>query len=157
MRNLTIIFLFLSFTASASDPIVILAEVKKQSFAGQLNCPEGKICMDVWIRYHLKVKKVLSDTELPKKIKAIRVQHSEYVNLTKEPILFVLNKIEKPNVREYRRADYWIKEMDTPETIYCFDDDLGNYGLNQKILDYSRPNKCLSQKVIDYDEGGIAD
>ncbi len=142
----------MSFTAKASDPIVVLAEMKKQSFAGQLNCPEGKICMDVWIRYHLKIKKVLSDTELPKKIKAIRIQHSKYVNLTKEPILFVLKEIEESNIREYRGADFLINEMDAPETIYCFDNDLENYGLNQEILDYSRPDKCLSEKVIDYDK-----
>ena len=152
MIRILLLLLAFSFTTKAKDPIVVLAEVKKQSFAGQLNCPEGKICMDVWIRYHLKIKKVLSDTELPKRIKAIRIQHSEYRNLTKEPILFVLGKIEDPEIRDYRGADFTIYEMDKPETIYCFENDLESYGLDSELLNFSRPDTCISGKVIEFDK-----
>ena len=120
-----------------------------------INCPEDSICMSVWIRYHLKIKKVLSNVELPKRIKAIRIQHSKYHNLTKEPVLFVLNRIDDPKIRDYRGADFTIDEMDAPETVYCFDNDLESYGLNQEILNYSRPNKCISEQVIEYDEAEI--
>jgi len=151
IRILALLLVF-SYTAKANDPIVVLAEVKKQSFAGQMNCSEGHICMSVWIRYHLKIKKVLSDIELPKRIKAIRIQHSEYRDLTKEPILFVLNKIDDPEIRDYRGADFAISEMDEPETIYCFENNLESYGLDSEILNYSRPNKCMSERVIEFDK-----
>ena len=62
------------------------------------------------------------------------IQHTKYINARKQQALFVLSRIENENKRKLVRADYWIEEYQSPQTLYCLPHSADKYGIEDSEL-----------------------
>ena len=105
--------------AGAPEQSIVVGAPKAQEFIVAMNC-EPQICMDSFYRWSIAVERQVSGPGVPKRVRAVRVQHAENVFADKRPkLLFVLEPISDPAVRKRYQADYYIEAMGRPTQVFC--------------------------------------
>jgi len=66
----------------------------------RMDCPEGRICMDAWFRWNLRVENLLSGPTLSRRITAATIQHAKYIPKYERSLrIFAVRPIESEEQR----------------------------------------------------------
>jgi len=135
LRRFLAFFLLIlaSLPLLASEPLIVVSghSLKNKISNVPPPCPEDHICMDSWFVHTIRVNETLAGEEIRKKrIKAVHLQHGEYIDRSKEVAIFILRRIDDADSRKSFGADYQIIDFSWPHTLYCFDKPLSELGLD---------------------------
>lgn len=122
LRNLAALFLLVSPVASADAPptVVLGKAIGHFSIAAEIPCPRDEICMDAWIGWTIEAKDVLAGAPVKGRIRAAKIQHAWLVPAYRRKFkLFVLEPIEDPAMRKLLTADYFLREVSAPTSVFC--------------------------------------
>ena len=135
-----LLFYLLSSPVSAGEPAALSSEhtaffgmASKQQYLPDVaqSCPENHVCMDGYYVWTLQVQEHISGPDVPRKVRAAMLQHSEYIYAGKQRSMYVIAKILDPDKRKLFGTDYYIEEYVPPKTVYCLGDKTANYGLER--------------------------
>jgi hypothetical protein len=113
------------------DTSVALLQPVSNVYTGiDVPCDPDKICMDTWFRWDFEVISLLHGPKLPKHLRAAMLTHVQARIYRPLQLLVVLEPIADAARRKQLGADYSIKTLSFPHTLYCLDEKPMEYGLS---------------------------
>ena len=86
---------------------VVLGKGISNSYAGDIECDEHSICLDVLYVWELDAKRTVSGPAVRGRVKAIFAQHVDATaKFVRSVELFVLSRIDDPAIRKQFGVDY---------------------------------------------------
>lgn len=139
MRRLAVAILFVASTtiARAEETSVVLGKARAIKFVDvDIPCPEGYICMDAWYRYDLSIDKVLTGPVVPSRIRAVHVQHTNFVPSYRKALrAFVLRPIVSAEDRAELNAEFYIDDLSPTHELYCLNGAPGDFGISSRMVE----------------------
>jgi len=139
MRRLTVVILLIASAtiARAEETSVVLGKARAIEFVDvDVPCPEGYICMDSWYRYDLSVDKVLTGPAVPSRIRAVHIQHADFVPRYRKALrAFVLRPILGAEDRVKLNADFYIDDLSPAHELYCLNGTPEELGISSRMVE----------------------
>jgi hypothetical protein len=132
IARIVLTILAMSGVAQAtSDTSVALLQPISNVYTGiKAPCNPDEICMDTWIRWDFELITLVRGPKLPKHFRAAMLTHVQAKLYRPLHMLVVLEPITDNNRRKQLGADYYLKALSFPRTMYCLDDRPVEYGLS---------------------------
>lgn len=107
--------------ATAAERSVVLGKANTIEYANvDTPCPADSICLDGWFRYRLTIEKVLKGPAVPRSIRAVHMQHTNFIPAFRKSLrLFVLRPVEGKEARATLKADFYLDDMSPAHELYC--------------------------------------
>lgn len=80
---------------------------------------ENVICTGSFYRWTLKIEQHVSGPKTSETLKAVMLQHGEYIFAYKKSALYVISPIDDKEKRAIFGADFYIEEYAPPRKLYC--------------------------------------